>query len=60
MKGSFTGYLNKDAIGEAEILVVCFPPKATVEAISELRSHLKKDARAQKKHVYPLTLIHPC
>lgn len=38
--GSFTGYTNEDAVKEAEIVVVCFPPKATVDAIKVLKPHM--------------------
>ncbi len=40
MKGSITGLENKDAIGEAEVVVVCFPPKATAPALTSLKDHL--------------------
>jgi predicted dinucleotide-binding enzyme len=36
MEGSITGLLNKDAISESEIVVVCFPPEATIEAARTL------------------------
>jgi NADPH-dependent F420 reductase len=40
MKGSITGLENADAINEAEVVLVCLPPEATVQAITELRSYL--------------------
>jgi NADPH-dependent F420 reductase len=43
MKGSITGLENKDAIGEADVVVVCFPPKATVPALTGLKDHLSED-----------------
>jgi NADPH-dependent F420 reductase len=43
MKGSITGLENKDAIGEAEVVVVCFPPQATVSALTGLKDHLSRD-----------------
>ena len=43
MEGSITGLENKDAIGEAEAVVVCFPPKATVSALTGLRDHFSED-----------------
>jgi NADPH-dependent F420 reductase len=43
MQGSFTGYLNNEAVKESEIIVVCFPPKATIEAISNLKPFMKKE-----------------
>ena len=42
-KGSFTGYTNDKAIKRAEIVVVCFPANATVEAISSLRPYLREN-----------------
>ncbi|MCK4400656.1 NADPH-dependent F420 reductase [Candidatus Bathyarchaeota archaeon] len=42
-KGSITGLENKDAIGKAEVVVVCFPPKATVPALSDLKDHFSGD-----------------
>jgi NADPH-dependent F420 reductase len=43
MKGSITGLENRDAIGGAEVVVVCFPPKATVPALTGLKDHLSED-----------------
>jgi NADPH-dependent F420 reductase len=43
LEGSFTGYTNEDAVKVAEIVVVCFPPKATVEAIKALKPHLREN-----------------
>ena len=43
MEGSITGLLNKDAIGESEVVVVCFPPEATIEAVSSLKPHISED-----------------
>ncbi len=42
MKGSITGKENADAIGGAEIVMVCFPPDAVIPAITELRTHLRQ------------------
>lgn len=43
MEGSITGLLNKDAISESEVVVVCFPPEATIEAVSSLKPHISED-----------------
>ena len=43
MKGSITGLENRDAIGEADVIVVCFPPKATVPALTGLKDHISED-----------------
>ena len=37
LKGSFQGLTNIDAVKQAEIVVICFPPKATIQAISALK-----------------------
>lgn len=42
-KGSFTGYTNEDALKEAEVVVVCFPPNAVVEGVTFLKPHIKQD-----------------
>jgi NADPH-dependent F420 reductase len=42
LRCSFTGYTNENAVKKAEIVVVCFPPKATVEAINALKPHMKE------------------
>ncbi|TRO49811.1 NADPH-dependent F420 reductase [Candidatus Bathyarchaeota archaeon] len=42
MEGSITGLENKDAIGEAEVVVICFPPQATLPALSDLKDHLSR------------------
>ncbi len=41
-KGSITGMENKDAIGAAEVVVVCFPPQATVPALTDLKDHFSE------------------
>jgi hypothetical protein len=41
--GSITGFINKDAIKNAEIIIICFPPKATVKAVSNLRPFMSVD-----------------
>ncbi len=43
MKGSITGLENKDAISEAEVVVVCFPPQATVPALTDLKNYFSGD-----------------
>ena len=43
LKGSFTGFTNEEAIKHAEIVVVCFPAKATVEAVTALRPYMRED-----------------
>jgi NADPH-dependent F420 reductase len=42
IKGSITGMENADAIGEAEVVLVCFPPDAVIPAVTELRGSLKQ------------------
>lgn len=42
-KGSFTGYTNEEAINEAEIVVVCFPPSAVVDGIAPLKPYMRRD-----------------
>ena len=42
MKGSITGMENADAIREAEVVLVCFPPDAVISAVTELRTHLRQ------------------
>jgi hypothetical protein len=32
--------LNENAIKESEVIVVCFPPEATIEAVSSLKPHI--------------------
>jgi NADPH-dependent F420 reductase len=43
MEGSITGMLNENAIKESEVIVVCFPPEATIEAVSSLKPHIGED-----------------
>jgi NADPH-dependent F420 reductase len=40
MEGSYTGNTNEGAVKEAEIIVICFPPKATIEAVKALRPQM--------------------
>jgi len=42
MRGSITGLENADAMKAAEVVVVCFPPEATIEAVTGLRGHLRE------------------
>jgi hypothetical protein len=42
-KGSITGLENRDAIGAAEVVVVCFPPQATVPALTDLKDCFSGD-----------------
>jgi NADPH-dependent F420 reductase len=41
--GSITGLINKDAIKKAKIIVICFPPDATVKAVSNLKPFMSID-----------------
>jgi len=43
MEGSITGLENADAIKASEVVVVCFPPEATIKAVTDLRGNLKED-----------------
>lgn len=43
LEGSFTGLTNEEAIKRAEIVVICFPAKATVEAVTALRPYMRED-----------------
>jgi hypothetical protein len=40
MEGSITGLVNENAIKESEVIIVCFPPEATVEALSSLNQYI--------------------
>lgn len=42
-KGTITGLENKDAIGAAEVVIVCFPPQATVPALTDLKDTFSRD-----------------
>lgn len=42
MKGSITGMENAEAVGGAEVVLVCFPPDAVIPAVTELREHLRQ------------------
>jgi NADPH-dependent F420 reductase len=42
-QGSFTGFTNEEAVKKAKIVVICFPPKATVEATTALKPSLSED-----------------
>ena len=42
-KGTITGMENKDSIAESEVVVVCFPPKATISAMTELKRYMNED-----------------
>jgi hypothetical protein len=42
MKGSIIGMVNADAIGGAEVVLVCFPPDAVIPAVTDLRGHLRQ------------------
>ena len=42
LQGSFTGMTNEEAVKQAEIIVVCFPAKATVEALTALKPYMKE------------------
>ena len=61
LEGSFTGLTNEEAIKQAEVVVICFPAKATVEAVTALRQNMREDQiiistvvpmRRQKKLFY--------
>jgi hypothetical protein len=43
MEGSITGMLNENAIKESDVIVVCFPPEATIEAVSSLKPHIGEE-----------------
>jgi NADPH-dependent F420 reductase len=43
LKGSFKGLTNKEAVKQAQVVVICFPPKATIEAVSALKSSMKQN-----------------
>ncbi|MFH1180273.1 MAG: NADPH-dependent F420 reductase [Candidatus Bathyarchaeota archaeon] len=42
LQGSFTGMTNEEAVKQAEIIVVCFPAKATVEAVTALKPYMRE------------------
>lgn len=42
-QGSFTGYTNDEAVKKAEILVVCFPANATIDAMTALKPAMRED-----------------
>lgn len=42
MGGSITGLENADAMKASEVVVVCFPPEATIEAVTDLRGNLRE------------------
>ncbi len=60
-QGSFTGYTNEEAVKLAEVVVVCFPANATIEAVTALKPYMREDQivvstvvpmRRQKKLFY--------
>jgi hypothetical protein len=43
MEGSITGLTNEDAVEEGETIVICFPPEATIEAVTFLKPYMHSD-----------------
>lgn len=43
LKGTITGHLNRDAVEQAEVIVVAFPPQATIQAVTDLKPSLRED-----------------
>jgi len=43
MRGSITGLENAEAVKASKVVVVCFPPEATIEAVIDLRGNLRED-----------------
>jgi NADPH-dependent F420 reductase len=41
--GSITGLINKQAIQEAQVIVICIPPNATIELVEKFKKYLGED-----------------